>query len=98
VRLRAPGDFAGVFRNSKMPLVRSRIGARSTAVDHPNFICARQRSMKLFANQRYRFFIVSLAARRKGIARYAVLHLDSARAALGLFVIGSCWRQLLFYS
>jgi hypothetical protein len=30
VRLRAPGDFAGDFPISNMPLLRSRIGARST--------------------------------------------------------------------
>jgi hypothetical protein len=32
--------------------------------------------------------IVSLAARRKGIARSAVLHLDDARFAWGEVVIG----------
>jgi hypothetical protein len=32
--------------------------------------------------------IVSLAARRKGIARSAVLHLDDARSAWGEVVIG----------
>jgi hypothetical protein len=32
--------------------------------------------------------IVSLAARRKGIARSAVLHLDDARSAWGDIVIG----------
>jgi hypothetical protein len=31
VRLRAPGDFAGDFQISKMPLLRSRMGARSNA-------------------------------------------------------------------
>ena len=33
----ARGDFAGHFPISKMPLLRSRIGARSTAVDLTEF-------------------------------------------------------------
>jgi hypothetical protein len=64
-----------------MPLLRSRIGARSTAVDLSDFMCANQRSTGLFANQRYRLFMVPLGARRKGIARFAALHLDCARSA-----------------
>src|SRR6266487_6972645 len=40
--------------------------------------------------------IVSLAARRKGIARSAVLHLDCARSAWGDVVIGSRRKGVLF--
>jgi hypothetical protein len=40
--------------------------------------------------------IVSLAARRKGIARSAVLHLDDARSAWGEVVIGSRRKAVLF--
>ena len=40
--------------------------------------------------------IVSFAARRKGIARSAVLHLDDARSASGEVVIGFRRRAVLF--
>ncbi len=42
--------------------------------------------------------IVSLAARRKGIARSAVLHLDDARSAWGEVGIGSRRKAVLFRS
>jgi hypothetical protein len=64
-----------------MPLLRSRMGARSAAVDLFEFISPSQRSIELFADQPDRFSIVPLAVRRKGIARSAVLHLDCARSA-----------------
>ena len=45
------------------------------------------------ATHENRVAILSLAARRKGIARCAVLYLDCARSALEQVFIGSRWRS-----
>jgi hypothetical protein len=58
-----------------MPLLRSRIGARSTAVDVSDFMRANQRLIDLLLISLNRLSIVPLAVHCQDIARSAALHL-----------------------
>jgi hypothetical protein len=58
-----------------MPLLRSRIGARSTAVGLSLVYLRQTAHRSLSSINLNRLSIIPLAARRKGTARSAVLHL-----------------------